>query len=305
MEKQACSSLPLGAGTHRDQGPPPQKSKNPNQEEWTSTKLPKTEHCAALSAKSPSMDRKYIYKQLQYSRLLLTHSYLREKVCVYLKEKSVRKNKSHSSSSSNELWAAMGSQVAMSLPVFFSFCTRSHIILQKKNNRKKKRRKRKGEEKILKDQYNISSSLCSIMTGKGHLFKFFINLCSCLSSGAELHNKMTIIWVSRGASSCGFQQKDLRASCSWSLMRRPDTWRNSSKSHMGRKVLYFQHNVLPAHGSCRGQTPLWQVLVNQISLTLHNTWYLEIFLFLTISRKHIRHQPVPNQALCYLSGMQV
>ena len=136
------------------------------------------------------------------------------------------------------------------------------------------------------------------MTGKGHPFKFVINLCSCLSSGAELHNKMTIIWVSRGASSCGFQQKDLRASCSWSLMRRSDTWRNSSKSHMGRKVLYFQHNVLPAHGSCRGQTPLWQVLVNQISLTLHNTWYLEIFLFLKISRKLIRHQPVPNQALC-------
>lgn len=35
---------------------PPQKSKNPNQEERTSTKLPKTEHCAVLSAKPPSVD---------------------------------------------------------------------------------------------------------------------------------------------------------------------------------------------------------------------------------------------------------
>ena len=195
MEKQACSSLPLGAGTHP--GPQGLLHRNPrtqtrkNEPANNSLKQNTVQFC---QQSHHQWTWKYVYKQLQKGRLLLIPSYLREKVCVCLKERSVRKSKAHSNSISNEVQAALGSRVAMSLPVFFSFCTRSHIILQKKNNREKKRKKRKGEEKILKDQYNISSSLCSIMTGKGHLFKSFINLCSCLSSGAELHNKMTINW---------------------------------------------------------------------------------------------------------------
>lgn len=39
------------------------------------------------------------------------------------------------------------------------------------------------------------------------------------------------------------------------------------------------------------QIPPRQVLVNQISLNLHNMSYLTIFVFLNISRKHIRHPP--------------
>lgn len=38
----------------------------------------------------------------------------------------------------------------------------------------------RGEREILKDQYNISSSLTNITAETGRLFKSFINLSSCL-----------------------------------------------------------------------------------------------------------------------------
>ena len=143
MEKQACSSLPLGAGTHP--GPQGLLHRNPrtqtrkNEPAHNSLKQNTVQFC---QQSHHQWTWKYVYKQLQKGRLLLIPSYLREKVCVCLKEKSVRKSKAHSNSISNEVQAALGSRVAMSLPVFFSFCTRSHIILQKKNNREKKRKKR-------------------------------------------------------------------------------------------------------------------------------------------------------------------
>lgn len=85
----------------------------------------------------------------------------------------------HPSNTREKLWAAASGDYFLLYVLLFLRQELRYFYIRKSTQKIGKKENKEGEGKILKDEYNMSSSLCNIIAGQGHLFEFFINIESC------------------------------------------------------------------------------------------------------------------------------